>query len=344
MKHLITLIFGLLIMTSCSQSNSNNYTTFQGKLENNKDSIITIFDREGAIKNITIDKEGAFKDTLILKNKEGQIYRLSTNPSKSAPIFLRNGYDITLKGDANNFMNSFTYSGKGASNSNFIIAQIQQNQKIGDLQAILDLEPQNFESKMNKLKKDYDKIINSYNDLDSAFYEAMKNQNTQLINYFKGAYQKNRIMGKGRPSPNFKDYLSIDGSKKSLSDFKGKYLYIDVWATWCGPCIVQFPYLKDLKKEYKNKNIEFIGISTDESRKNGGSWEAAENKWKNFVKEKGLNGVQLWSGKDYSFQQAYQINSIPRFILIDPQGKIVESEAPRPSDPALKQLLNSLLE
>ena len=342
MKNFTLVFFALLIMTSCSQE-TKNYVTLQGKLENNTDSLITIANRQGIIKSISIDKEGRFRDTIQLKTTEGQIYSFSTNPRKSAPIFLKNGYNITLKGDANNFMNSFSYSGYGASNSNFVVAQIQKNQTIGDLEAILNLEENAFENKINGLEKSYDSIINSYSDLDSAFAIGMKKQNSQLIGYFKSAYQKNKIMGKGRPSPTFTNYMSIDGGTKSLSDFRGKYVYIDVWATWCGPCIVQFPYLKELKKVYKNKNIVFIGISTDESRRNGGSWEAAEQKWKTFVKEKGLGGIQLWSGKDFSFQQAYEITGIPRFILIDPKGNIVDAEAPRPSDPALKQLLDSLL-
>ena len=61
-----------------------------------------------------------------------------------------------------------------------------------------------------------------------------------------------------------------------------------------------------------------------------------------FVKSKNMSGYQLWSGQDFSFQEAYQITGIPRFILIDPKGKIVNANAPRPSDPRLKDLFTSL--
>ena len=71
--------------------------------------------------------------------------------------------------------------------------------------------------------------------------------------------------------------------------------------------------------------------------------EAAEKKWRAFVKKKNMTGVQLWSGQDFSFQQAYQINSIPRFILIDPTGKIVNADAARPSSPKLSEQLDALL-
>mgnify|MGYP000403909361 CR=1 FL=1 len=58
--------------------------------------------------------------------------------------------------------------------------------------------------------------------------------------------------------------------------------------------------------------------------------------------KRNMGGTQLWSGKDYSFQQAYEITGIPRFILIDPKGNIVDANAPRPSDPRLRTLFTSL--
>ncbi|WP_397446306.1 TlpA family protein disulfide reductase [Polaribacter sp. R77954] len=341
-KKICTLLFGLLIMVACSQEKPKEYLTFSGKLANNKDSIMAIANRQGIIKEIKIDAEGTFKDTLKLKSDEGEIYTIQTSANKVAPIYLKNGFDITLNGNSEEFMESFKYSGKGASNTNFILARIKKGQTIGNPQLILNLDEKAFRKKIEGLKTEYDSILNAYNNLDSTLYATVKQQNEQLITYFDNAYQQSKIMGKGKPSPKFENYTNVKGGKLSLDDFKGKYVYIDVWATWCGPCIQQIPYLKNIEKEYHNKNIAFVSISTDESRRNGGSWEAAEQKWRDFVKKRELGGVQLWSGQDYSFQQAYQINSIPRFILIDPEGNIVEANAPRPSDPQLKSLFTSL--
>jgi len=61
-----------------------------------------------------------------------------------------------------------------------------------------------------------------------------------------------------------------------------------------------------------------------------------------MIESKGMGGIQLFAGDDHSFSQAYQINSIPRFILIDPNGNIVDANAPRPSDPSLIKLFDSL--
>ncbi|MGQ1785432.1 TlpA family protein disulfide reductase [Saccharicrinis sp. GN24d3] len=140
----------------------------------------------------------------------------------------------------------------------------------------------------------------------------------------------------GQPSPEFVDYKNIDGSTNSLSDFRGKYVYIDVWATWCGPCKAEIPFLKEVEKKYHDKNIEFISLSVDKV-------EDTE-KWEKFVKEKELGGVQLIADKDWNseFVQKYQIKGIPQFILIDPDGKIVQPSAPRPSDPKLVELFEKL--
>lgn len=339
MKKISTLLFGLLIISSCIQEQPKNYLTLSGKLENSKDSILTIANKQGVIKEINVNTNGVFKDTL--KVEIGAIYTLQYNNNR-APIYLKNGYNITLKGDAENFMKNLQFSGEGSNNSNFIVAQIEKSQNIGNPQIILGLEEDAFKKKVNQIKFEYDSILNSYSNLDSVLYKSILDQNNQLVTSFNNAYNKDRLTKKGSPSPIFENYIDITGGTKSLDSFKGKYVYIDVWATWCRPCIQQIPYLQTLEKEYHSKNIEFVSISTDESRRSGGSWEAAEKKWRNFVKKKDMKGVQLWSGQDNSFQQAYQINGIPRFILIDPQGKIVDANAARPSDPSLKSLLTSL--
>jgi thiol-disulfide isomerase/thioredoxin len=340
MKNINILLFVMVLLSACKNSEKNNFVTLSGKIENNTDSIIRIFSREGIVKEFPINKDGRFEDTL--KVKEAAIYNFATESNKNIPIFLKNGYDISIKGEASDFFETFVFSGKGSQNSNFILAQIKQSRNLGDPQQILALEASDFQKKLNQIKTTYDSILQSYSDLDSALYTNIKLQNDQVIGYFESAFAKNQVMGKGKISPKFENYVDYKGGKKSLDSFKGKYVYIDVWATWCGPCIQQIPYLKEMKNLYKNKNIVFLGISTDENTRSGGSWEAAEQKWRDFVTNYELGDVQLWAGKDFSFQQSYEINGIPRFILIDPDGKIVDAEAPRPSDPNLKNLLDSL--
>ncbi|WP_158838044.1 TlpA family protein disulfide reductase [Polaribacter sp. L3A8] len=340
MKKISLALFTMLVIASCTKEHSKEYISLSGKLENNKDSIITISGRTGVVKTITIKEDGSFNDTL--KVPKIDIYTFQTSKEKRAPIYLKNGFDISIKGDADKFMTSFTYSGNGSSNTNFIVAQLEKSQSIGNPADIFALDKDAFDTKVSLLKKEFDSILTSYNDLDSSLVDMASKQNIQMFEYFEKTYESNKKMAKGNASPKFEDYKDAKGGEKSLDSFKGKYVYIDVWATWCGPCIREIPSLKNIEKEFHNKNIEFVSISTDESRRSGGTWEAAEKKWRDFVKENQLGGVQLWAGQDFSFQQAYQISGIPRFILIDPQGNIVEANAPRPSDPRLKSLLESL--
>ncbi|MFI2742886.1 TlpA family protein disulfide reductase [Zhouia sp. PK063] len=139
----------------------------------------------------------------------------------------------------------------------------------------------------------------------------------------------------GKPSPTF-NYENNAGGTTSLTDLKGKYVYVDVWATWCGPCKGEIPYLKKVEEEYHGKNIQFVSISIDEQKDH--------ETWKNMIKEKELGGIQLMADKNWEsdFAKEYNIRGIPRFILIDPQGNIVNADAPRPSNPELKELFDSL--
>jgi thiol-disulfide isomerase/thioredoxin len=340
MKKISFLLLLVLTISSCRTEHSKDYLSLVVKLENNKDSILTILSQAGTLKTIKISEDGTFKDTLKVPN--GGVYTLQTNLKKRAPIFLKNGFDLAITGDSENFMTSFQFTGKGSENNSFILAQITESQRIGNPALILALEENEFKNKIIRLEKKQDSLLNSYENIDNVLVKMANQQTVQMISYFNQAYTKNKTMAKGTPSPAFTKYTNFKGPKKSLSSYLGKYVYIDIWATWCGPCIQQIPFIASLEKDYHNKNIEFISISTDESRRNGGSWDAAEKKWRSFVKAKELTGTQLWAGEDNSFQQAYQINSIPRFILVDPKGNIVDANAPRPSDPKLKALFTSL--
>ncbi len=125
-------------------------------------------------------------------------------------------------------------------------------------------------------------------------------------------------------SPKFVDYENYDGTKTSLDDLKGKYVYVDVWATWCPPCRKEIPHLQKVEKKYHNKNIAFVSISLDK--------ESDKAKWKKMIADKKMTGIQLFAGKDVTFTKGYNIRGIPRFILIDTEGNIANANAPRPSD------------
>lgn len=151
------------------------------------------------------------------------------------------------------------------------------------------------------------------------------------------AYEEFKKLEKGKPSPEFSNYENAKGGVSSLKDFRGKYVYIDMWATWCVPCLVEIPGFKKLQESYKNNDkLVFMSISIDK-KENREAWLA-------MIKEKQLEGVQLLADAEWQsrFARDYQINSIPRYIIIDPDGNIVNADAPRPSDPALLEAFKEL--
>ncbi|MEP2023722.1 MAG: TlpA disulfide reductase family protein [Reichenbachiella sp.] len=147
--------------------------------------------------------------------------------------------------------------------------------------------------------------------------------------------EKIRKLQVGMPSATF-DYHSINDDTVSLADLSGKYLYIDVWATWCGPCLREIPSLKSLENDYHDAPIEFVSISIDVQK----DFE----KWQQMVADKELQGIQLFADNDWKseFVKAYAIDGIPRFIIIDPEGNILDPNASRPSDPKIRELFDEL--
>lgn len=147
----------------------------------------------------------------------------------------------------------------------------------------------------------------------------------------KKKYQHLEGMLEGNTAPGF-NLPDVNGKMVSLNDLRGKYVYIDFWATWCGPCIKEIPSLKITEEEYRGKNILFVSISYDKA--------SDHEKWKSYVMDDKLTGIQLIADEEMRslYNRTFNIDLIPRFILLDPEGKIVSGNAPRPSSPKLREL------
>ena len=139
---------------------------------------------------------------------------------------------------------------------------------------------------------------------------------------------------KGTVGYNF-SFPSIKGDTVTLASLKGKVVLVDMWATWCGPCKKEIPFMQELEAAMHGKNVAFVSISTDKVED--------KEKWRAFVKEKNMGGIQLFAGGWSDMQKFYDVTGIPRFMVFDKQGNIVSVDAPRPSMPELKPLLESLL-
>ncbi len=132
-------------------------------------------------------------------------------------------------------------------------------------------------------------------------------------------------------------FTDINGKTFDFSKYLGKVVYVDFWASWCGPCRAEFPHSKTMHSglsEKDKKNIVFLYISIDDT----------EDKWRNGIKSNGLEEFEnAWVSPEWSAKasQFYMIRTIPRYMIIDKTGKIVSPDAKRPSNPeTLGQLLD----
>jgi peroxiredoxin len=168
--------------------------------------------------------------------------------------------------------------------------------------------------------------------LYNSLSERLKNTETAKI--FKNALDGLRITAIGATAPDFSQ-ADVNGVPVKLSSFRGKYVLIDFWASWCGPCREENPNVVKAYNKYKEKNFTILGVSLDKM-------EGKDN-WLSAIKSDGLSWTQVSDLKFWNNEVAalYKVTAIPSNFLIDPNGKIVAKDL-RGDDleNKLKQLLD----
>ncbi|MEZ4779336.1 MAG: TlpA disulfide reductase family protein [Flavobacteriaceae bacterium] len=331
------LSFFLIVIAffSCNQKEEQDFVKFSGKIINKNSDSVKIQSKDYS-KAIFVNADGTFSDTLHLKPG---MYSFNDGV-EGTRLFLKNGYNLSLSLDTEMFDETIKYEGIGAENNNFLAEKSLLEEKLLDID-VDQMSQESLTIKLAEVEKELHNFISSKTALDTMVINSSKKNIESTIKGY-GDYLGELIalrvnLPVGAPSPVFENYENHSGGTTSLSDLKGKYVYMDVWATWCGPCKVEIPFLKEVEKEFHDKNIEFVSISVDKAKDH--------EKWVTMVNDKELGGIQLFADNnwDSKFVKDYYINGIPRFILIDPDGNIVTPDAPRPSSPKLKEMLENLL-
>jgi len=341
MRKLLFILCALLIV-SCKEE-PKNYTTLSGKIENAHETKSVRIFKGDYEKIITMNDDGSFSDTL---NIEEGDYRFK-HGDEYGTIYLKNNTTPSFTTDYEDFDSKLVFEGDGSDINNLQIQTYLLGNDYFTMDLFYDLDKDALEKAITDYKSGFEDLKTQYKNVDSLHLaNADKSATSQIEsveNYFNYKIELKEAFPKGMPSPVFEDYENHKGGTTSLSDLKGKYVYIDVWATWCGPCKREIPSLEKVEEAYKDKNIAFVSISVDDEKRSG-TKEKAHEAWTKMVTEKELGGIQLFSDNAWQsdFIQAYKINNIPRFLLIDTDGNIVSADAPRPSSDKLIELFNSL--
>ncbi|CAH8285738.1 redoxin [Mariniflexile fucanivorans] len=341
MKKLLLLTAAIAII-ACNEK-PKDYVTLSGKITDKNSDSLVIRSRTYS-KTIKVNTDGTFGDTLKV---ETGVYNLFDG-NESTNLFLKNGFDISITLDTKQFDETITYTGTGAEHSNFLAKNSLMQEQLLDMDALSSLDMESLESRFGEIKIKLTEFYNANKDVDTSITNVLSKNIDPMLDYYKGYLAESIALktdlATGAPSPTFENYENYNGGKTSLTDLKGKYVYVDVWATWCGPCKAEIPSLKALEKQYHGKNIQFVSLSIDDDRSHGGSWDKARENWKAMIADKQLSGVQLFApnGWQSQFILDYKIQGIPRFILIDPNGNVVTPDAPRPSSSELTKLFTSL--
>jgi len=221
---------------------------------------------------------------------------------------------------------------------NFVDASLMKMTVYRDIAA--DLINNSTDAKLAQPIKDWYKAEELVGEMEKAKNKSelakFKEKITQIktIPYQRAANQMLQQLlsfGKGDEAVDF-IARDLNGLPVKLSSLKGKVIYVDLWATWCGPCMHEMPYFEKLKIQYKdNPDIAFVSLSLDDT----------VEVWKKSVESRKAEGQQWLI--DRNKLQAYNIVGIPRILLIDKNFKMADMDAPAPSSAEAVKAINQLL-
>jgi peroxiredoxin len=357
-----------LMVSSCSDD--ERYFSLKGQIEGMPEQLITL-EEEGIsdikiIDTVRSSKDGSFKLKGIYR--EPGIYKLRLS-DQVLPVVI-DGTDISISGNWDRLQQSYTATGSSGTASiiNFNRHYYQEAEKLAGLKIATDsllanhmpdsiimdaqVQLQNGVGELVKFVKNYADTTHSF---PVAYYTVLhlpgseeqyvrnfgatldkRFPNNKLATEFSAMVKKMPVtqmeegLRIGQQAPDF-TYADLSGNKVSLSSFKGKYVLLDFWASWCPPCRAENPSVVAAFHKFKNKNFTILSVSLDKDKA----------KWQEAVKKDGLVWTNVSELKEWqsSVVASYGFQSIPSNFLLDPEGKIIAKDL---RGAALEETLNAV--
>ena len=354
MKILSHLIFSLaLIITACATNGENGNTKISGTITNASGALI-VLERLLPTQAVPVDSAKIANDgtfTISTEIKESGYYRLKIANGQFIHLILQKQDQVTINADANTFATAYEVSG---SKPTIALKKLTDHVQVS-MQKTTALEQQfndarnsnrpNLDSLQKALQAEYmilmaqrEQDVKSFIDTNTGSlallsaigyldaeqnFETYKKVSDDLspkypnVQYVTDLSTKVKEMSKiaiGSEAPDIA-MKNPDGVTIALSSLRGKYVLIDFWAAWCGPCRAENPHLVKVYDKYKDKNFEIFGVSLDANR----------DAWLKAIKDDKLPWVQVSDLQRWNSPvvRLYNISGIPFSVLLDPQGKII---------------------
>ncbi len=320
--------------------NLNGLSNYLVVLNKFKSTQLTLLD------SVRTDALGNFK----IKNTttEECIAYLQYNTTTAVPLILEKGCSLVVNINPTGRGVDYTVSGKLANKSISLYKAIKTHSQIYSDLGLIEQSVANEQDinkfqeaqykymiKQKELETLYDTCITKHSALEGYFIyhnlvedkkgsqlksikEKMEKNVAHKTNTYyveiAEAYNANKSTEIGEIAPDI-ELLTPDGDKLKLSSLRGKYVLIDFWASWCGPCRAEFPYLKNTYNAYKDKGFEIYGVSLDDNAGN----------WKSSIISSGLTWKHVSDLKKWNSTAArlYKVSGIPFTVLLDKEGKII---------------------
>lgn len=324
---LALMIFSIL--SSCSQTEGE--VEFTANISNRNSDSLVITGANNFKKVILINKKGSFKANFKIMKGFYDLF----DGNNYLHLYLKPNAEIDLTFDGKDVDKTIVYKGKEINENKFLVKYTFKKENFK--KEVLLKERSEFVSLVEKEKKADLESINSGN-YDSDFKDTMTNVLEAFYNELSKEYEDGsklrELNSKGASEFEYENYK---GGKTKLSDFRGKYVYIIFWTFWNDKYLEEFNNIRGVTEKYKDKNVVFVNVSIDE--------QYERDSWKKYIEEKKLSGIQLLSDKGFKsdFITKCSIKEVPEYVLVDPKGYILETDAWEPASLSLQSQFETLL-